>query len=81
MWPFNRKEKSEPERASTFVPSGSVYTADYSVEETPLTELSDTDLTNLAACQERHKQMKEGTLLPVADQFLKTRWGQNRRNL
>lgn len=77
MWPFNRK-KTTP-RKSTFSPTNVVSTEDYSVEETTLTELSDTDLNIMATCQERHKQMKEGTLVEDFDPFSQTRWNKNRR--
>jgi len=78
---FSKKKESPKRKRRVVTPAYAEPIPTFTVDETDMTELSDTDLSNITLCQERQEQMKNGELLSDADLFRKTRWGQDRRNV
>ena len=80
LW-FGKKKEAPKRKRRVVTPVYAEPIPDYSVDETELTELSDTDLSNITLCQQREEQLKSGELLTDSDLFRKTRWGQDRRDV
>jgi hypothetical protein len=80
MWnPFKKKVVSRKPKKVLVAHLQAPVDTSYTVEETDMTELSNTDLQNLTNCVDRHERIKNGELLMDSDLFVQTRWGKDRR--